>query len=186
MRTDLRRPIVKKLVLAAALIALPLAARADTGLRLGLEANIATHNSDTGTSWLGDNWPLAGDLMLSYWTPGSIVSFDLEVSEQFAASGPASGRIGTVLRPGVRISPPVIPFYIRAALPINVETANGERELLDLRLGAGINIPLVLFKIYVEADVDFPLSSKTLGTGSSISAFNTQSIWLSSGLDFRF
>jgi hypothetical protein len=177
---------VKKLVLAAALVAAPFAARADTGLRVGLEANVATH-SDAGTSWISDNWPLAGNLMLSYWTPGSIVSFDLEVSEQFAASGPASGRIGTVIRPGVRISPPVIPFYIRGALPINVETANGERELLDLRLGAGINIPLVLFKIYVEADVDFPLSSKTLaGGGSSISAFNTQTILLGAGLDFRF
>jgi hypothetical protein len=178
---------VKKLALAAALLAAPLAARADTGLRLGLEANIATHN-DSGTSWISDNWPLAGDLMLSYWTPGSIVSFDLEVSEQFFLNSPAgaSGRIGTVIRPGVRISPPVLPIYIRGALPINVETANGERELLDLRLGVGINIPLVLFKIYVEADADFPLSSKSTGTGSSISAFNQQAIWLSSGLDFRF
>ena len=98
--------------------------------------------------------------MLSYWTPGSIVAFDLGALRAVRREWPASGRIGTVIRPGVRISPPVIPFYIRGALPINVETANGERELLDLRLGAGINIPLVLFKIYVEADVDFPLSSK--------------------------
>ena len=179
---------MKKLVLAAALLAAPLAARADTGLRLGLEANIATHDSNTGTSWISDNWPFAGNVMLSYWTPGSIVSFDLELSEQFFFSPPAgaNARIGTVIRPGVRISPPVIPFYIRGALPINVETATGERELLDLRLGAGINIPLVLFKVYVEADVDFPLSSKDTGVGSSISAFNRQSIWLSSGLDFRF
>lgn len=176
---------MKKLVFAAALLAAPLAARADTGLRLGLEANIATH-SDAGTSWISDNWPLAGNLMLSYWTPGSIVSFDLELAEQFALSGPASGRIGTVIRPGVRISPPVLPIYIRGALPINVETATGERELLDLRLGAGINIPLVLFKIYIEADVDFPLSSKDTGVGSSISAFNVQSIYLGGGLDFRF
>ncbi len=178
---------MKKIVLAAALLAAPLAARADTGLRLGLEANIATH-TDAGTSWISDNWPFAADLMLSYWTPGSIVSFDLEVSEQFFFNAPAgaNARIGTVIRPGVRISPPVIPFYIRGALPINVETANGDRELLDLRLGAGINIPLVLFKIYIESDVDFPLSSKDTGAGSSISAFNTQAIWLSSGLDFRF
>src|SRR3954469_23754525 len=128
MRTDLRRPTVKKLVLAAALLAAPLAARADTGLRLGLEANVATH-TDAGTSWLGDNWPFAADLMLSYWTPGSIVSFDLEVSEQFYFNAPAgaNSRIGTVIRPGVRISPPVIPFYIRGALPINVETAAGKR-----------------------------------------------------------
>ena len=168
---------MKKLVLAAALIAAPFAARADTGLRIGLEAQIATHDATTGTNWITDNWPLAGDLMLSYWTPGSIVSFDLEFSEQFYLSSPSgqSGRIGTVIRPGIRISPPVIPIYIRGALPINVETATG-----------GFNIPLVLFKIYIEADVDFPLSSKTVGGGSQISAFNRQSIWLTSGLDFRF
>jgi hypothetical protein len=180
---------VKKLVLAAALIAAPFAARADTGLRIGLEAQIASHDATTGTTWITDNWPLAGDVMLSYWTPGSIVSFDLELSEQFflsSSAGTGSGRIGTVVRPGVRISPPVIPLYIRGALPINVETANGERELLDLRLGAGFNIPLGLFKIYIEADADFPLSSKTVAGGSQISAFNRQSIWLTSGLDFRF
>ena len=178
---------MKKLFLAAALIAAPFAARADTGLRIGLEANIATHD-DAGTHWISDNWPLAADVMLSYWTPGSIVSFDLELSEQFYLSSPAgqSGRVGTVIRPGVRISPPVIPIYIRGALPINVETATGERELLDLRLGVGFNIPLVLFGLYIEADVDFPLSSKTVGAGSQITAFNRQSIWLSSGLDFRF
>ena len=179
---------MKKLVLASALIAAPLAARADTGLRIGLEAQIATHDATTGTNWITDNWPLAGDLMLSYWTPGSIVSFDLEFSEQFYLSSPSgqSGRIGTVIRPGIRISPPVIPIYIRGALPINVETATGERELLDLRLGVGFNIPLVLFGLYIEADADFPLSSKTVAGGSQISAFNRQSIWLSSGLDFRF
>jgi hypothetical protein len=181
---------VKKLVLAAALIAAPFAARADTGLRIGLEAQIASHDDTTGTTWITDNWPLAGDVMLSYWTPGSIVSFDLELSEQFflsSANGAGSGRIGTVIRPGVRISPPVIPIYIRGALPINVETAMGERELLDLRVGAGVNIPLVLFKLYIELDADFPLSSKSLPAGGSqISAFNRQSIWLTSGLDFRF
>lgn len=178
---------MKKLFLVAALLAAPLAARADTGLRLGVEAVVANHN-DSGTSWISDNWPLAGNLMLSYWTPGSIVSFDLELAEQFFLNAPAgaSSRIGTVIRPGVRISPPVIPIYIRGALPINVETATGERELLDLRLGAGINIPLVLFKIYLEADVDFPLTSKDTGPGSNISAFNQQAILLSGGLDFRF
>ena len=159
---------MKKLVLAAALIAAPLAARADTGLRIGLEAQIATHDATTGTNWITDNWPLAGDLMLSYWTPGSIVSFDLEFSEQFYLSSPSgqSGRIGTVIRPGIRISPPVIPIYIRGALPINVETAEG----LSQKEIAGSLV----------------ISSKTVAGGSQISAFNRQSIWLTSGLDFRF
>jgi len=179
---------VKKLVLAAALLAAPLAARADVGLRLGLEANVATHD-DAGTHWISDNWPFAGNVMLSYWTPGSFLSFDLEVAEQFFLSSPAgaSSRIGTVVRPGVRITPPLLPIYIRGALPINVETATGERELLDARLGVGLNIPLVLFKIYLEADADFPLTSKTrTGGGSNISAFNYQAFYVGGGLDFRF
>jgi hypothetical protein len=178
---------VHKLLLATAVLAVPLAARADAGLRVGLEAGIVSHD-DSGTHVISDNWPFAANLMLSYWTPGSIVSFDLEFAEQFYFSPPAgsSSRIGTVIRPGVRISFPVLPFYIRGALPFNVETANGERELVDLRLGVGIDIPLVLFKIYIEADGDFPLSSKDTGAGSHISAFDRQTFLLSSGLDFRF
>ena len=178
---------MKKLVLAAALLAAPLAARADTGLRLGLEANVATHD-DTGTHWISDNWPFAGNVMLSYWTPGSYLSFDLELAEQFFLNAPAgaSSRIGTVVRPGVRLTPPLLPIYIRGALPINVETATGSRELLDARLGVGVNIPLVLFKVYLEADADFPLTSKDTGTGSHISAFNYQAFYVGGGLDFRF
>ena len=179
---------MKKLVLAAALLAAPLAARADTGLRLGLEANVATHDG-TGTHWISDNWPFAGNVMLSYWTPGSYLSFDLELAEQFFLSAPAgaSSRIGTVVRPGIRLTPPLLPIYIRGALPINVETATGERELLDARLGVGFNIPLLLFKVYLEADADFPLTSKTRsGGGSNISAFNYQAFYVGGGLDFRF
>jgi hypothetical protein len=183
---------VKKLVLAAALLAAPLAARADVGLRLGVEANVATHD-DAGLHWISDNpssntWPSAGNVMLSYWTPGSFLSFDLELAEQFYLSAPAgsSSRIGTVFRPGIRLTPPLLPIYIRGALPINVETATGERELLDARVGVGLNIPLLLFKLYLEADADFPLTSKTTGTGSNISAFNRQAIFVGGGLDFRF
>jgi len=177
---------VKKLFVAAILLAAPLAARADAGVRLGLEANLVNHDSNTGTHWISDNWPFAGDIMLSYWTPGSIVSFDLELAEEFYFSTPAGSntRIGTVIRPGVRISPPVIPFYIRAALPLNVENNGFDRALLDLRVGAGINIPLGVAKLYLEANADFPLSSKDTGTIST-SAFSSQAFWLGAGLDFR-
>jgi hypothetical protein len=174
---------VNKLVLAAVLLAAPLAARADIGLRGGLEANIATHNNGS-TQYLTDNWPLAGDVMLSYWTPGSILSLDAEISRQFYASPPtgASGGIAWVFRPGVRLAAPVLPIYARAALPINLESAT-ERETVDLRLGVGMNIPLVLFKIYLEVDADFPLSSNST---ANISAFSAYSVWLASGVDFRF
>lgn len=175
-----------KLFLAAAVLAVPLAARADAGLRLGGEADIA-YNNGNGTKAITDNWPLAANVMLSYWTPGSILSLDFEVSEQFIAKDrpptASSNRVGTVLRPGIRISPPLFPLYFRGAIPINVEQPTGyERETFQLRLGTGINIPLVLFKIYVEGDVDFPLG----GGNSAPDAFSQWNLRLSSGLDFQF
>ena len=174
---------MNKLVLALALLCVPFAARAQVGVRLGLEANLAQHVSGQGTTVITDNWPLAGDFMLSYWTPGEILSLDAEISEQFYANAPAgaSGRIGTVFRPGIRLSPPLLPLYVRAAVPINFETATGSREKADLRLGVGLTLPLVLFKIYLEGDADFPISSQ-----GSVSAFNSYAFWLSGGLDFRF
>ncbi len=175
---------MNKLVLAAVLLAAPLAARADIGLRGGLEANIATHTSSTGTQTLTDNWPLSADVMLSYWAPGSIISFDAEFAREFYASPPtgASGGISWVFRPGIRLSPPVLPIYFRAALPLNIENTN-PRETVDLRLGVGLTFPLVLFKIYLEADADFPISSES---SRNISAFNAYSVWLASGVDFKF
>src|SRR2546430_7177185 len=176
---------VHRLLLAAAVLAAPLAARADVGLRLGGEADIA-YNNGNGTKAITDNWPLAADVMLSYWTPGSILSTDLELSEQFISKDvpPGAGsRVGTVLRPGIRLTPPLFPLYLRAAVPINIEQPDPySRETFQLRLGTGFNIPLVLFKIYVEGDVDFPLG----GGDSAPSAFSQWNLRLSSGLDFQF
>jgi hypothetical protein len=183
---------VTKITLAAVLLAAPLAARADVGLRVGAEASIAYHDG-SGTHAITDNWPLGADLMLSYWLPTSLISIDAELAEQFYASPPAGfpSRIGTVFRPGVRVSPPVLPIYVRGAIPINVETncpsiagvtVTCSRETFDLRLGAGITIPLVLFKIYVEGDADFPLGGGT----NAPSAFSNWNLVLNGGLDFRF
>jgi hypothetical protein len=177
---------VNRIVFAAALLAAPLAARADIGIRLGGEAGIATH-ANGSTSAITDNWPLSADLMLSYWTPGSVVSLDLEVAEQFQASAPAGqdSRSGTVLRPGIRLSPPVFPLYFRAAIPIVVEApANSglSSGTYALRLGTGFNIPLVLFKIFVELDADFALG----GGNPSPDAFSAWNLQLASGIDFRF
>jgi hypothetical protein len=184
---------MNKLALAALVLAVPLTARAEVGLRLGGEASIGYHAgypaptgkplaTINGTHFLTDDWPEAANVMISYWLPTSILVFDLELAEQFLASGPASGRVGTVLRPGVRLSLPILPVYLRGAIPINVETANLDRETFDLRLGAGVNIPLALFKIYLEADADF-----SLGGGSHApSPFQNWNILVSSGLDYRF
>jgi len=177
---------VNKLVLAAALLAAPLAARAELGLRLGLDATVANHDG-LGTHIITDNWPLGADVMLSYWTPGSLLAVDLELGEAFVLNPPgtAGKRLGTVLRPGIRLSPPVLPIYLRGAIPINVEAPSPYdqgRGTFGLRLGAGITIPLILFKIYFEGDADFPLAGGT----NAPSAFSNWNLVLNGGLDFRF
>jgi hypothetical protein len=177
---------VNKLVLAAALLAAPLAARAELGLRLGLDATIANHDSG-GTHIITDNWPLGADVMLSYWTPGSLLALDLELGEAFTLNPPgtAGKRLGTVLRPGIRLSPPILPIYLRGAIPINVESPSpydSGRGTYGLRLGAGITIPLILFKIYFEGDADFALGGGT----KPPSAFSNWNLVLNGGLDFRF
>jgi hypothetical protein len=163
---------------AAALLAAPLAARAEIGLRVGLDATVANHDSAGKTNIITDNWILGGDLMLSYWTPGSLLALDLELAQQFVLkAGGGDTRLGIVLRPGVRFSPPVLPFYLRAAIPFYVESPTG----YGLRLGAGFTIPLVLFKVYIEGDADFPV-----GGNAAPSAFSNWAFLLNGGLDFRF
>ena len=179
---------MNKLALAAVLLAAPLAARAEVGLRLGADAAVAYHDG-AGTHFITDNWPLGADVMLSYWTPGELLSLDLELGEGFYLNPPnVAGfgtRTGTVLRPGIRLSPPVLPVYLRAAIPINIESPSPYdkgRGTYGLRLGAGITIPLVLFKVYVEGDADFPLGGGT----APPSAFSNWNLVLNGGLDFRF
>lgn len=179
---------MKKLALALALFTAPLAARADGGLRIGVGADVASHDG-AGTHAITDNWPVEGQLMLSYWLPAEVVAIDVEIAEQFLLSHPnvpgAGTRLGTVLRPGVRISPPVIPFYVRGAVPINLESPSpydSNRGNYGLRLGAGFNIPFVLFKVFLEADADFKLGGGT----NAPSAFSNWDLWLNGGLDFRF
>ena len=180
------------LAAAAVVLAIPAAARADVGVRIGPDATVAYHDQG-GTHFLTDNFPLGANLMLSYWTPGSIVSFDVEIGEKFLLnppSDPVTGkaygkRLGTVLRPGIRVSPPIIPVYLRAAVPLNIEQPspydNG-RGTYGLLAGAGITIPLVLFKVYVEGDLDFPLG----GGVNAPSAFSNWGLVLNGGLDFQF
>ena len=171
---------MNKLALAAVLLAAPLAARADIGLRLGAEAGIAHHDSNR-TTYITDNFPLALNGMLSYWLPGDILSIDGEISEAILLSAPAgvSARQGTTVRVGLTFSPPVLPIYLRAAIPLHLEPSP---FLAGLRVGAGLTFPLVLFKIYLEADADFPLAG---GTGAP-NAFSSQDFSLGAGVAFRF
>ena len=180
---------MNKLALAAVLLAAPLAARAEIGLRLGLDATVAYHDQQNGgsTHFITDNFPLGADVMLSYWTPGSLLSLDLELGEAFLLNPPGSGskRLGTILRPGVRFAPPILPVYVRAAIPISLEAPveYDAGRTYGLRLGAGITIPLILFKVYLEGDFDTPLGGGNVGAPK---AFDTWSFLLNGGLDFRF
>jgi hypothetical protein len=177
------------LAVAAVLLAAPFAARADIGLRVGGNATIANHNNpangQSSTNVITDHWPVGLDAMLSYWLPGQIVSIDLELGEQWLANSPsANSRVGTVFRPGVRVSPPVFPVYARVAVPINFDQpAPYSRETFDLRMGLGVTIPVVLFKIYIEGDADFPLGG---GNVNVPSAFSEWAFVLNAGVDFRF
>ena len=130
---------MNKLALAAALLAAPLAARADIGLRLGAEAGIAHHDSNR-TTYITDNFPLALNGMLSYWLPGDILSIDGELSEAILLNPPngVSARQGTTFRVGATLSPPVLPIYLRAAIPLHFEPSP---FLAGLRLGAGLTFP---------------------------------------------
>ena len=55
---------MNKIAVTLALLAAPLAARADIGLRVGADATIANHDTN-GTHGITDNWPVGGDVMLS-------------------------------------------------------------------------------------------------------------------------
>ena len=180
----------KFLLIAAITLAVPMAARADVGVRLGVDAQLAYHDPGGGgsTHFITDNWPVGGELMLSWWSPLQIFSIDLEIAEQLYLNTPncpagisCGSRIGTVFRPGVRFQPPVLPIYLRAAVPINFEQPDPyKRETVDLRLGAGIRIPVI--GIFVEGDVDTPIAGGT----NPPSAFSEWSFDLTAGVDWRF
>ena len=184
---------MRKVALFALAFAAPLTARAELEMRVGGESTMVTQNRFPeptghplgmiwGTHSVTDYWPAATNVMLSYRLPGAMVAVDLEIAEQFILVSNFSGRVGTVLRPGVRVSPLPIPLYLRAAIPINVETANDTRELFDLRVGLGVTVPVKLFDLFLETDAEFPL-----GVGTNVpNAFQNWSILLSAGAQFRF
>jgi hypothetical protein len=173
---------VKAAIVLAALVAVPAAARADIGIRAGLEALIASHDGNAGKTavFLGDQSVVTGDLMLQYWLPANIVSLDAEIAEAYDFK--AGNRVGTTFRPGITISPPVLPIYLRGAIPIDFEGPNNRPTIAGLRLGVGTNIGLPVAKLYIEADADFPLFG---GTGAP-SAFSQQNLSLGAGVAFRF
>jgi len=174
----------KALIVAAAAAAalFPAAARADIAIRLGAETIIAHHDSNGGgTTSIADSLQPSANLMLSYY-PISLLSLDGEVSEKFTTNAPAgqSSRLGTTVRLGITLSPPILPIYVRAAIPLHLEPSP---FLAGLRVGVGLTLlSLVVAKIYVEGDADFPL----FGGTNAPNAFSAQDFSLGAGVAFVF
>ncbi len=163
--------------LAALVLAVPSAAHATIGLRAGLEAPLVTHTSN-GTYGFTDSLQPAIDLMLSAY-PSSLLGFDVELREGFAGTGSSafSHRTGTSVGPGITLSPPLLPVYVRAALPIHIEPGD---VTFGLRAAAGLSFNLVVLSIYVEGAADFPLA------GNNVTPFNTQQFSAGAGVWFKF
>ena len=172
----------KALIVAAAAAALiPAAARADVALRLGAETILAHHDSTSGTSSIADSFQPSANVMLSY-APISILSIAGELSERFTTNPPPGGsnRLGTSVRLGITLSPPILPIYVRAAIPLHLEPSP---FLAGARVGVGLTLlSLVVAKIYLEGDADFPL----FGGDKSPSAFSAQDFSLGAGVAFIF
>ena len=175
---------MKAAIVLAVLVAIPAAARADIGVRAGVEALIASHDSKQSPAtqvFLGDQTTLTGNLMLQFWLPADVVSIDAEIAQAYDFK--AGHRGSTTFRPGLTISPPLFPLYARAAIPIDFNGYdNLHPTIAGLRVGLGTNIGLPMAKVYIEGDADFPLFG---GTGAP-DAFSRQNLSLGAGVAFRF
>jgi hypothetical protein len=182
------------LALFIALLTAPLPALAEVGVRVGggpdliYNPGVGYYFLYEGIHGITDFAPAEAHVMVSYWLAGSILSLDVELAEQFYLnhSPTLPLRSGTVVRPGVRVSPFRIPLYARVAIPINIETPepyDSGRSTFDLRFGVGCSLPVTVFRIYFETDADFSLAG---GGNRPPSSFETWHVWLSTGVDLRF
>jgi hypothetical protein len=160
--------------LAALALAAPTAARAEIGIRAGLEAPLITHTS-SGSYNFTDTLQPAIDVLVSYY-PAGIIGFDVEIREGFAGTSFGT-RTGTAIGPGITLNPPVLPLYVRASLPIHLEPND---VTVDLRGAAGLSFNLVILSIYLEGALEFPLA------GNNVTAFNAQQFSLGAGAWFKF
>ena len=178
-------------ILAAAV--LPSTAHAeDYALRLGLEAPLYTHSKYNGQSnsySIGDTLQPAINLLLSY-KPDPVLAFEIEAREGFAHTGDGRyDRTGTAIGPGLRLSAPLLPVYVRASLPIHVEPSP---VVVGLRAAGGLEFSLIAFSIYLEVAVDTSLVGGSVNglngtsTGSNVGPFDLTTVSAGSGIWFKF
>jgi hypothetical protein len=155
----LKFPTLGTAVAIAALAAAP--AHAQVKVRLGAETQLLDHvNSRTGvpssTTWLTDQWRPSVVGMLGYYGQDS--------------------RIGTTFRLGATLDPPLLPFYLRAAVPLHLEPGD---FFASMRAAIGTTIGPPLAKLYLELGADFPLG------GAGHDFFDQQTVYVGAGLQLN-
>jgi len=176
----LKFPTLGTAVAIAALAAAP--AHAQVKVRLGAETQLVDHvNSRTGvpssTTWLTDQWRPSVVGMLGYYVL-PFLSIDAEIAEAFRVNpGPGQdSRIGTTFRLGATLDPPLLPFYLRAAVPLHLEPGD---FFASMRAAIGTTIGPPLAKLYLELGADFPLG------GAGHDFFDQQTVYVGAGLQLN-
>jgi len=169
-------------VVAAALV-LPSAARADNpgwGISAGLEAPLATHINDGGSFSIGDSFQPGLNVLVQK-GPSDLIAFGLEGQVNFVSTNNHYTRTGTSIGPEVMLNIPVLPIYLRAALPIRIEPSFPE---FGLRVAAGFKINIPFVGIYVEGVADMPFVGKDT-SGNTQSVFARQVLSAGAGIEIR-
>ena len=176
----LKFPTLGAAFAVAALAAAP--ANAQVKIRLGAETQILEHVNNpppgvSSTTWLTDQWrPSIVGMLGFYVLP--VLSIDAEIAEAFRVNPPAglSSRIGTTFRLGATFEPPLLPFYIRAAVPLHLEPGD---FFASMRGAIGTLIGPPVAKLYIELAADFPLG------GGGHDFFDTQTLSVGAGLQLH-
>ena len=166
----------------AALAAAP--AQAQLKIRLGAETQILEHVNNppagaSSTTWLTDRWrPSVVGMLGFYVLP--VLSIDAELAEAFQVNPPAGqdSRLGTTFRLGATFEPPLLPFYLRAAVPLHLEPSP---FVASMRAAIGTLFGPPVAKLYIELAADFPLG----GSSGAPDFFSTQTFSLGAGLQLH-
>jgi len=167
----------------AALAAAP--AHAQFKIRLGAETQVLDHVNNppagaSSTTWLTDQWrPSLVGMVGFYVLP--FLSIDGELAEAFRVNPPPGqdSRIGTTFRLGATFEPPLLPIYLRAAVPLHLEPSP---LFASMRAAVGTTFGLPVAKLYLELAADFPLG---VGGSGSPDFFSQQTISLGAGLQLN-
>jgi len=168
----LKFPTLGAAFAVAALAAAP--ANAQVKIRLGAETQLLDHvNTPSTTTWLTDRWrPSLVGMLGFYVLP--VLSIDGEIAEAFQTN--PSERLGTTFRLGATFEPPLVPFYLRAAVPLHLEPGS---FFASMRAAIGTLIGPPVAKLYLELAADFPLG------GAGHSFFDQQTISVGAGLQLN-